>query len=96
MSYGDLATPPEPSAVTPVAAGAKGTPAGPAMPKKPWQLLMPGEPFDPATAPKDATVRDQVRDWVTEQPSVSSQLCRTRLCCQLLRYFAVLLQRLEH
>ena len=60
--YADPATSTEPSAGRPIAAGTKGTPAGPPAPKKPWQLLMPGEPFDPATAPKGATVRDQVRD----------------------------------
>jgi len=74
-SYADPPTPLEPSAPTAVAAGAKGTPAALPLAKKPWQLLMPGEPFDPATAPKGATVRDQVSDWGTKQPTVPDQLC---------------------
>jgi len=58
------------------------------VPKKPWQVLMPGEPFDQATAPNGATVRDQVRGWGTEQTAVFGQLCCTRLCCHLLRAFS--------
>ncbi len=41
-------------------AGLLGVPAGTPSPKRPWQLLAPGEPFDPATAPEGVTVRDQV------------------------------------
>ena len=60
-SYAKPPTPTaKPSALTPKTAGAQGTPAGPPAPKKPWQLLTPGEPFDLATAPAGATVRDQV------------------------------------
>ena len=65
-SYAEPPTPLDSLALTSPATSAAGTPAGPPVPKKPWQLLTPGEPFDPATAPEGATVRDQVRCFVID------------------------------
>ena len=57
-------------------AGLLGVPAGTPMPKRPWQLLAPGEPFDPASAPEGTTVRDQVsRSTEIEAVGLVSSRC---------------------
>ena len=73
VSYADPPTPTKSPAPTPARAGVASAPAVPMVPKKPWQLLLPGEPFDPVTAPEGATERDQVCDaWLLCTPWTTS------------------------
>ena len=64
VSHAEPPAPTELAAPKPAAAGAAGTPAGPPVPKKPWQLLVPGEPFDAATVPGG---RHRTRPGVTQR-----------------------------